>query len=75
MEHALCKAILLVPIWGWLVAYAWANNHEMMDFGLVMSALIFADIGEGNGSFVSHLNLQGHQDLLNEKWEFLKIIC
>lgn len=38
-----------------------------MDFGLVMSALIFADIGECNGSDVAHLNLRGHQDLLNEK--------
>ena len=38
-----------------------------MDFWLVMSALIFDDIGECNGSYVAHLNLQGHQDLLNEK--------
>ena len=44
----------------------------MMDFWLVLSALIFADIGECNGSFVSHLNLQGHQDLLNEKMRVLK---
>ena len=39
-----------------------------MDFWLVMSAVIFVDIGECNGSYVAHLNLQGHhQDLLNEK--------